>query len=546
MYEGEYREFVEELFNKKYSTSNDNIFYKIFINEEHEPLLTKDYQLQNLNNLKRIITKFHKKAGTYSDVKRIVDTTINENTIVVEASHQPNFMPYSGVWRKAFLLDVIRTFHKNKNIFPIFGFFDYNLSTSNLLVQNKLPDINKEGFSSIGVKLLDRDRWRCFNKIKKPTNDMWDKTIRKIINTYKKFSATKNPSIKENLDIIIEELWKSYEKASTLSEINSIFFSRIINRYLKLKVLFFEYSEMHKNNILFKPFVEILEFNNIEKFNKIYNECLDKYFYNSKDIKKIPENLAPFWYHCDCGGKVVLYFEKNRFFGKCRVCDKKYDIYSKDIEYRRVSPRAVTRNIVVSEGFGVNLYVSGSGGGLKYGTIALKISEYFGFRIPRTITWVGKDFYLGKAHIKTIKRLKSFLKIKRNISELSESDIINRIEDKRREIADRARSIDNEKKERKRILAEYKKTFAEIDMISKIFLVVPSMLDIFVNIGFEKVVKTWILSLYKSNIQKKGWFYEINSDFEYSDGAKSIYNKILKLHQENYNIDPLNMAGGIK
>ena len=113
----------------------------------------KEKQIENLEKLKKVAEKFHRDAGTYDEVKHVLNREITEKTLVLESGHQPNFLPYAGVWRKAFLLHFfdkeISALNNSRECIPLFGFADYNLCTAKWIYQNRIPAMTKDGFETI-------------------------------------------------------------------------------------------------------------------------------------------------------------------------------------------------------------------------------------------------------------------------------------------------------------------------------------------------------------------------------------------------------------
>ena len=512
-----------------------------FIARACEGRSLSERQIENLEKLIKISKVFHKKAGTYKYIEQIMKDAVNNDLIVIEAAHQPNFLPYSGVWKKVFLLDYIR--RKIPNSIPIFGFFDYNLCTSNWLVHNRIPDIKKTGVTTIGFKFRNKDKWKRFNHINKPRKEEWEKEINNIASTYSKV-ISKDRNAKLNLELIIAELWKSYELGKSLAEVNAIFFARLSNIYFGLKVLFFRYSDLHAAEVLKEEHREILS--NVDLFNKIYNEAVIKM--GLDDIGTIPENLVPFWYHCACGGKVPISLVSSReIAGSCPVCGTKYELPTEDFDkyYRHISPRAVTRNIVVAEGFGTGLYVSGSGGGLRYGLIANEISKKLGFSLPVTIVWIGRDYYIGPMHRLMLKRL-------RRIYEIDNKDLLNpeewlkKIELKRNEIKNKIKNyeLQGNNKKVKECIHEYKHSATQIKIAGSVFGLTPSIIDIIISEGPTKLIEGWNCAICDAQVVFEDNFYKIKKDVIYGNDSKQAYEIVELISAVNEKIDPLGILGG--
>ena len=127
-------------------------------------ILTR-HQQENASRLIKVSGKFHKKACI-----PLNDTTIeSEKTIILESGHQPNFLPHTGTFKKAFLLSYIqeKLMMDGDSSVAFFGFPDRNLSTARLLSRNQIPALNKKGVEPIGFRIHDDDRLKSFCTCKK-------------------------------------------------------------------------------------------------------------------------------------------------------------------------------------------------------------------------------------------------------------------------------------------------------------------------------------------------------------------------------------------
>ena len=504
----------------------------------------KERHIENLEKLKRIAEKFHRDAGTYQEIKHVLDREITERTLVLESGHQPNFLPYAGVWRKAFLLaffDKILTEYGRESI-PLFGFFDYNLCTARFLYKNKIPFARKEGYEAIGFKISREEQWKRFNAIDKPPEDEWSKEIERIKGIYRKAIEGAKGGIDavvedemEHLNMLEEEMWRSYELGDKFSDVNAFIFSRFCNRIMGLKVIFFRYSDVQSANIFIDEWERVIS--DIERYNRMHNEIVRRR--GLEDIGYCDANSIPFWYHCDCGGKVPLYLSGAKWVGECPVCHKKEEIDMNLSEiFSRVSPRAVLRNLVFSEGLGTSLFISGAGGGLRYGIISNEISRAMGLNLPITLVWSGKDYYMGAAHRAVLKQLCSlFLMDYEDI--LSEERAVLKVRERRNAFADEIKNGEEN------VIRRYSRLYLFSDTLLKIakdvFSIIPSAFDLFVAVGPIRVLDMWHKTLEDSEI-REGEFYKIERDVIYGDErVVRIYRNVKVLDERNDEIDPLGM-----
>ncbi|RLI94444.1 MAG: hypothetical protein DRO90_02035, partial [Candidatus Altiarchaeales archaeon] len=200
-------------------------------------------QEENLDAIIKISDKFHRDAR----IPKVNSKA--ENSIVLESGHQPNYLPYPGTWKKAFLLDLFR--RKLENSVALFGFADYNLCTASILYSNKIPAITKTGSEKIGFRISKNEKWKSFNSIKKPTREEFENEMEHVKNHYKNYLSMAKLSIpiEENLEEIEEIMWKSYDLSDNLADLNAFIFSKICREIWNLEVNFFRYSDVQKDNI---------------------------------------------------------------------------------------------------------------------------------------------------------------------------------------------------------------------------------------------------------------------------------------------------------
>ncbi|MDG6251438.1 hypothetical protein, partial [Methanocalculus sp.] len=332
-------------------------------------------QQENVTNLLCLSGDFCRDAGV---LQRNAEH-ISEETIVLESGHQPNFLPYPGVWKKAFLLDRITKYmiEQGHAAVAFFGFADQNLSTASLLTANHIPAFKKGGNEKIGFGIREKDRWRCFNEVPKPDIDEWQAEMGKIAGHY--LSSAKQARVdlietERRIDTIFEMLWQSYERACNFSDANAFFFAKISAEIFDLDVRFFRYSDLQRKGIFADEIGMLLEHR--EAYFKYYNAVITE---KSLNISPIRNDHIPLWYRCPCGGKIGLAIGKeDQWQGTCPACGNAITLESSDefpvhkAHCDQIDLTAVARNIVFAEGLGTSVFFSGAGGGLQYGQIATR------------------------------------------------------------------------------------------------------------------------------------------------------------------------------
>ncbi len=477
------------------------------------------YQLENSSRLLEISKKFHRKASI-----KIDDIRIESNkTIILESGHQPNFIPHAGTWKKAFLLANLqkRLLSGGNLAVAFFGFPDQNLSTARLLSRNQIPALNKKGVEAIGFRVKDSDRLKAFSTVPKPSAESWQQEIIRIEKFYadisNKFLPNENiPKIQ--LNQIVEILWKSYDLSENFAELNGYTFAKICHEILNIDLMFFFYSDMRKEKLFIDESRKILQ--NTHSYNQIYNRVIKE---KGLGIPPVADHHMPFWYQCECGGKINLFLEGSfSCSGVCPLCKKEYHlVFETDFNnlhefFDHMDFNAVSRNVVMAEGLGDSLFLSGVGGSLHYGLIADQISRDLGFHRPISIAWKSKDFYLGMTHALALKNLmKTFSLPVQDLFKPSLNEIIcQRIQIASQNLRNAQRTEDDH---------QIINTLVGLHNASKnwpviarnIFSSTPSGLDIFVNQNFASISDLWTRALDNADLSNTDGLNIIKADVKY-------------------------------
>lgn len=482
-------------------------------------------QIENLERIKEISRKFHREAGIDDGV---CDFKTGEKAIVLESGHQPNFFPHAGLFKKVFLLDFFkrRLKEEGKNPVALFGFADANLSTAKLLYSNRLPALTKEGYVRTGFKITGKQKWKSFNSLEKPNPESLAGIIGELRNAYGK----QNEAVEEFVKLLEE----SYGLAKNFSDLNAFFFSKICE-FIGLEAMFFRYSDIHKNEIFLSESYELSK--KTFQFNRIYNETIRS---RSLNLKEHGGSDLPLWYHCECGGvtKLAVYSEEPlKCRGSCPLCGSEHvlDMSSgMGQHYKRMSMNSVARNIIFSEGLSTSLFISGSGGALRYGQVSSEIMRKFNTNKPFVLFWRSKDYYVGPIQDAAFSNLARAIGIKGE--ELSAStSIAERLMRKRKELKEKISELEGVSDQKQ--LQKYKGLYAtcgvQAAIASKVFGLTPSVVDVLASINHKKITTAWDHSISKSKVSKEDEFYGIAENVEYPpEYAYLKYQDIPKLYRE--------------
>jgi hypothetical protein len=456
-----------------------------------------------------------------------------EPDVIIESGHQPNFLPYTGIMKKVFLLHWIARQLSDKGSHPIalFGFADQNLSTASYLHENIIPAVNKSGYEKIGFRIREKDRWKCFDAIEKPSHELWQKEIEKFRRIYQQGRSDSKDTAEMRIraDRIIELMESSYELANNFADLNAYFFSKLCIEVFGLEVYFFRYSDIQKNSIFAEEWKELMSRN--AEYIASYNAAITNH---ALPLHSLMKDHVPFWYHCECGGNVSLTNSPGAVKGTCPSCGKEH-ILSLGRDYQnlgsllpRMSLTAVARNLVFAKGLGTRIFISGAGGGLQYGRIANAVSYSLKFPVPVTLAWASRDFYLGQTHSAALIAFLKLFKITRE--DLIQSTAIRKIHDYRNILKENIQqnvTCMADKKTLQKYQGQYNNSTIQLEIIQNIFSVTPSMLDVIINVSPHTMSEAWVKSVEHAPLlgEKESW--EIRKDTTYST------HNLLNIHEND-------------
>jgi hypothetical protein len=496
----------------------DTITMEMFFSDLQNYHILSPQQQKNASRLIDVSKKFQKKAKIKIDDIKVE----SEQIIILESGHQPNFLSHAGTWKKAFCLHWIHNKLKcdgNQSV-AFFGFADQNISTARLLSKNQIPALNRDGIIKIGFKIKDSDKFKSFCSVHKPSLENWQNEINKINQHYcdiAKKSKSAGLDAHKQWDQVLEILWTSYETANNFAELNGYIYAKICNEIFGLDLSFFLYSDMHHDNFFINESMIILR--NLHQFNKKYNQVIDQ---KGLHIPHVTSDHMPFWYECDCGAKTDL-FLSNSFTCtvKCPLCAKEYHLdFDEGFKnlgnyYDRMDFNAVSRNMIMAQGLGDTLFISGSGGSLHYGLISDAISTDLGFHRPMGLSWRSQNQYLGMTHRTAVFELiKTFsLTPKDFLDDSLNQKISHTFHEITRQINEAQRINDQKKLKHWTGMLSNSKNMAVY--CKKIFLAIPSFIDIVTNYERDEIIKSWEKAIINSEIQKNDWVYQICADIRY-------------------------------
>jgi hypothetical protein len=497
-------------------------------------------QQENVARLILLSKKFHDRIGIPSpDMKRVIP-----ETIILESGHQPNFLPHSGVWKKAYLLSRIQEqiIKNGGSSVAFFGYADQNLSTAKLLYRSHIPALNKDGKETIGFSIAENDHNKSFCSLPKPSIEAWLNELDRIKMHYLADAAKlKDRSGKISLQLgkILDILQKSYKTATNFAELNAIIFSRICNDIFGIQLRFFLYSELQKDYLFADESRHLLQ--HYRKYNQTYNHVVTE---KKLDIHPVHLNHLPLWYHCSCGTKIDLFIDKTNIArGECPACHRKYalefghDFIRLPEYYARMDFNAVSRSVVLAEGLGDALFLSGAGGSLRYGLIADQIAKNLGYRQTPILFWRSTDYYLGLTHAVILAELGKT--VGSDPHKIPQAAFCEKITGMIQELTIRittAESLGNGDKTVKVLKNDLHRLVNLVSTAEKNFTLVPSVIDLLVSLD-SAIPRQWEYTLKNASITSFDQVNKIDVDVLYpsrlvpdlsSDDIRQLYTSLRK------------------
>jgi hypothetical protein len=488
---------------------------------------------------------FHKECGTLtSSVKKRIKDLRNGIGIVLMTAHQPNFFAYSGVFRKATLNFVLAQKLENILKVPVVNFFgiaDQDFADDRWVRSCQLPAVQRSGgIFSLDVKLPDK---LMLNRVAKPSPDVlrvWKAEIEKWLNdavwSVKKLCKTNDSlemggsfsaeTCRANFEVFWNLVEDCYKHSDRYSDFNAFLMSEIVNNAWGYDTVFSRFSECQQ--IFGDEFCFLLS--HFDHYSRLLREALEMPHKQavSSGVSDQEPQLAPFWYHCDCGSKVKLFLveEDGLLFGRgnCVGCEKYHDLSfgpKKDPSISniasRVSARAISMGLVFFRGLMPSCYVGGVAG-IEYLMEAEHAANGLGIPFPTIAFWRPHDKYLGIGQVEALLELKRICKYlgvqdfsmakgllesrisetRRRLGKLEESKkrILEKLgenpEDRKSKEELKKISISQTEVVRSSNLPVISRELKILENVSTVFDLIPSIIDYAVNVGLKETSDQWI------------------------------------------------------
>jgi len=332
--------------------------------------------------------------------------------------------------------------------------------------------------------------------------------------------------------------------------------SKIVNEVWGYDTLFSRFSECQQ---IFAPEFSFL-LSRFKDYSRSLKEAGRLPFEKGigEGVSDLEPQLVPFWYHCDCGSKVRLFYsaeqgESATGYGDCLSCKQGYKISFGAAEdpdlsgiASRISARAIPMNLVFFKGLGVSCYVGGIGG-VKYLMEARRVANELAIPFPPTPVWRPQDRYRGIGQLEALfefKRISGSFEACDQAGALARLNSriggvgrdLDRLEAQKEKIAEKLRqgggnemilkekirgiSIAQGKIRRSSNLSVLIHDLKILENVPVVFDLIPSVIDYAVNVGLKETSDQWVRHLTENG--------SLDSDVY----LESVLNQIISLEND--------------
>ena len=452
--------------------------------------------------------------------------------IILMSAHQPNFLPYSGVVRKAVLVHAVAEQLRNELDCPItelFCFADQDFAEERWFKEAQLPSVkSRNGTLSLRLQIAETYNNKIMCSVPKPDDSEVDKIKKEIqrwttesresIVKHCKYLGLQIPDFDLHTQDVFDVIDHAKERSTNAADFNAFFFAYLIERcgFETAFARFSQCQQVFENEMVFM----------LEHF--------DQY---ARSMVEAPKSAAtatptPIWYHCPCDGKADVELKRSpdlELVAICRACNSTVE-FTGGLRSAlaqmlpNVSLRAEAMLIAFS-GIGITLYIGGKGG-TEYLSRASRVAEALDMQFPIISTWRPRDIYGGIGQVDALLellRVRSEYELSRNEVACSAAIIGNELDRILADIDEAVSALDNLKRAiATRKAAGFKEQIAFVaglqnDLKSRFdrnkiarddsivtqtkstFQMVPSVVDHAINIGMHSTIAQWWQAL-KQNI----------------------------------------------
>jgi hypothetical protein len=328
---------------------------------------------------------FHGNAGTLTSAVGETLEALEQGQRCIRVSHQPNFAAYLKLVALFVATDVLA---ERTGYAPIYIVNDCDVVTNERFSRALLPDFtHPAGHRYLRLRLLGLPSATLAQLAPRPPETWLRETGARIIENFatelRLSRRVRSLDGQLEVEVILADLEYAWHNSQTMSQMTSIFLSRLANLRLALGIVFIPGSAVWRE--VGPQVVEYL-FEHWEAMRA--GQRLAAVTVASAGIEDfrtswlIDRRLAPIWWACSCASRVRLDVAQDMScFGVCRYCGEAVRLekrrLSAETEMGRVLPRVGALNLAESMSsdlaFGVS-YMSSCTHSLVYSLVAREMN----------------------------------------------------------------------------------------------------------------------------------------------------------------------------
>lgn len=377
---------------------------------------TKEPNLGNAEELRRIADQFHQSAGTRTPaIARAIDA-LSSKPIRLRFSHQINLFASIGIFAQFAMLDALSTFlarDANQQSMKLFAYIDYDVANDVRFKTAHFPSVGtNEGTLALTGAVRIEDRAKPMYSIEKPSRQLigrWIDQIRSCVFRDKvqsgsQFLPLEAATLNGRFALLESLIWRSYNAAESLVSFNAIFTSVVCNELWNYDVVFLPGSRLQSTFVDGYRFLLLHE----DAIKNYWNEAVQKLQDRGITVKPplFSSSDALIWWICPtCSTRLQLRKVGGSSYSvDCRICGTSPALSTEGLletialHPGRVLPRIVLDDLLDYVSFGMT-------GGTSYiGASEHRIlSNYVAFKMGMTpspeISWAPHALSTGPVEL---------------------------------------------------------------------------------------------------------------------------------------------------
>lgn len=271
--------------------------------------------------------EFHTLAGTLTPNVNQSLTELSVGRQCVRVAHQPNFAAYLKAFALLVASDEVA---KMSGCVPVYLVNDCDVASNDRFARTMMPDFTSpRGMRYLSLPHRGYSSNSLASRRERPSRDWLNASMRLIEENCAmetRLSHIPQPAGSLTVEDINEDLTLAWEQSQTVSELTTIFLSRLTNVRLNLGVVFLQGHDVWQKvgaeviGFLLNHWAIVVDAQ-IRVAGAVSNAGIDR-FKTFTTGWLTDRQLAPVWWLCQCGSRVRLEFwsGSTTMQGRCQEC----------------------------------------------------------------------------------------------------------------------------------------------------------------------------------------------------------------------------------